>query len=168
MLHCVDTALAALLSPDEATTDNVNILICINSPLELNYVLLWSCPVSVSCFSFSSFFCLFCGHRDVDCWCFCEQHICLFVWPQGLGLLVLREQHICLPHPCFSARPITILRQSAQVSGLVVVWLEWPALPFPGWACHPKCNDVADDQKLPELSTRIFSPQSHKELQHGG
>ena len=31
----------------------------------------------------------------------CEQHICLFVWPQGLGLLVLCEQHIGLPRPCF-------------------------------------------------------------------
>ena len=30
-----------------------------------------------------------------------NKHICLFVWPQGLGLLVLCEQHIGLPHPCF-------------------------------------------------------------------
>ena len=105
----------------------------------------------------------------------------LFVWPQGLGLLVLlwaAHLPVCVAtgtwlagalwaahrpaSPMLSARPSTILMQSAKVSGPVVVWLDLLALPFPGWACHLECNDVSRAQKLLELSTSMFSPTSKR------
>ena len=66
----------------------------------VNHVLLFSCSVSVFCFSFSRFV-IFWWPQGLGYLVLCEQRISLFLWPQGIGLLVLCEQHICLPHPCF-------------------------------------------------------------------